>query len=83
MNELFSMKIYYKVCQLMVNPMLGLALHVEEVLIQSAKCMVCSKLCQPAYWPELEGLPSLAQIMIKQASKSISFVLIKLSKQAL
>jgi len=79
MNELFSMKIYYKVCQLMVNPMLGLALHVEEVLIQCAKCMVCSKLRQP----ELEGLLSLVQTMIKQASKSISFVLITLSIQAL
>jgi len=28
---------------------------------------VCSKLFQPEYWPELEGLPILAQTMIKQA----------------
>lgn len=53
-------------------PKLGLALHVEEAFFHCAKCMVRSKLWQPEHWPELEGLPTLAQTMIKQAPKSIS-----------
>jgi len=53
-------------------PKLGLALHVEEAFFHCAKCMVRSKLWQSEFWPGLDGLPTLAQTMIANTSKSIS-----------
>jgi len=53
-------------------PKLGLALHVEEAFFHCAKCMVRSNLWQPEQWPELEGLPTLAQTMMKKAPQHIS-----------
>lgn len=53
-------------------PKLGLALHVDEAFFHCAKCMVRSKLWKPEHWPELEGLPTLAQTMMKKAPKDIS-----------
>jgi PPOX class probable FMN-dependent enzyme len=44
-------------------PALALAVHVEEAFMHCAKCTVRSNIWNPAKWPELEGLPSLAEAM--------------------
>ncbi|GAA6134715.1 pyridoxamine 5'-phosphate oxidase family protein [Oceaniserpentilla sp. 4NH20-0058] len=54
------------------SPLLGLAIHVEEAFFHCAKSTVRSKLWQPEHWPNLAGLPTLAETMIKKAPKSIS-----------
>lgn len=44
-------------------PALAIVVHVEEAFFHCAKCMIRSRLWEPAGWPSLEGLPSLAQAM--------------------
>lgn len=44
-------------------PSLALAVHVEEAFMHCAKCTVRSNIWNPAQWPDLDGLPSLAEAM--------------------
>lgn len=49
-------------------PALAMAVHVEEAFFHCAKCIIRSHLWQPEQWPQLEGLPTLAQTMKDAAS---------------
>ncbi len=53
-------------------PQFGLAVDVSEAFFHCAKCIVRSKLWSPDDWPELDGLPSLAQTMVDGGQLSIS-----------
>jgi len=44
-------------------PALAIAVHVDEAFFHCAKCMIRSRLWQPAQWPSLDGLPTLAETM--------------------
>jgi PPOX class probable FMN-dependent enzyme len=44
-------------------PSLALAVHVEEAFMHCAKCVVRSNIWNPQQWPDLDGLPSLAEAM--------------------
>lgn len=57
-------------------PALALVVSIEEASIHCAKCVVRSKLWQPAHWPDLHGVPSLAQAIVEQArlDKSVAEV---------
>jgi PPOX class probable FMN-dependent enzyme len=48
-------------------PAFAIVVHVEEVFFHCAKCMVRSKLWEPAAWPNIQGLPSLAETSIAHA----------------
>jgi hypothetical protein len=49
------------------TPELALVVAIEEVSIHCAKCVIRSKLWDPRHWPDLEGVPSLAQAIVDQA----------------
>jgi hypothetical protein len=46
----------------------GRHLDVEEAFFHCSKCIVRSNLWTPQAWPELDGLPSLAQTMVDAAA---------------
>ncbi|MFY0991148.1 pyridoxamine 5'-phosphate oxidase family protein [Halomonas sp. C05BenzN] len=46
------------------SPKLAILVRVEEAFFHCSKCMIRSKLWQPEHWPDLEGLPRLAQTMV-------------------
>lgn len=46
------------------TPDLALVVTVEEAFFHCAKCIIRSDLWQPAAWPDLAGLPSLAEVMV-------------------
>ena len=50
------------------TPALAIAVHVQEAFFHCSKCMIRSNLWQPEYWPNLEGLPTLAETMKDAAS---------------
>jgi PPOX class probable FMN-dependent enzyme len=41
-----------------------IAIHVKEAFFHCSKCMIRSKLWQAEAWPNLQGLPTLAQTMV-------------------
>jgi predicted pyridoxine 5'-phosphate oxidase superfamily flavin-nucleotide-binding protein len=47
-------------------PELALVVHVEQVMFHCAKCIVRSGLWTPSGWPDLTGLPTLAEAMVDQ-----------------
>jgi PPOX class probable FMN-dependent enzyme len=47
-------------------PELALIVKVKEVFFHCAKCVIRSKLWESSSWPDLKGLPSLAQAMVDQ-----------------
>jgi len=49
-------------------PALAIVVHVDEAFFHCSKCMIRSRLWQPEQWPELEGLPTLAETMKDAAS---------------
>jgi PPOX class probable FMN-dependent enzyme len=49
-------------------PALAIAVHVDEAFFHCSKCMIRSRLWQPADWPVLDGLPTLAETMKDAAS---------------
>lgn len=53
-------------------PDFALVVNVEEALFHCSKCMIRSKLWDPAAWPDPEGLPSLAETMVDHSQLSIS-----------
>lgn len=50
------------------TPALAIVVHVDEAFFHCSKCMIRSRLWQPDHWPDLEGLPTLAQTMKDAAS---------------
>ncbi len=48
-------------------PVLATVVTVDRVFFHCAKCMIRSRLWQPQAWPELAGLPTLAQAIIDHA----------------
>ncbi len=48
-------------------PDFALVVKVEEVFFHCTKCVVRSKLWEPSEWPELDGLPTLAETLIASA----------------
>ena len=51
-------------------PELALVVLVREAFFHCAKCMIRSHLWEPAAWPSLDGLPSLAEAVIAHARLS-------------
>jgi predicted pyridoxine 5'-phosphate oxidase superfamily flavin-nucleotide-binding protein len=49
-------------------PALAIAVPVDEAFFHCSKCMIRSRLWQPADWPVLDGLPTLAETMKDAAS---------------
>lgn len=45
-------------------PELAIAVTVKEAFFHCAKCVIRSRLWSPIEWPDLAGLPSLAQAMV-------------------
>ena len=45
-------------------PDFAIVVHVKEVFFHCSKCVIRSKLWDGADWPELAGLPTLAQTMV-------------------
>jgi PPOX class probable FMN-dependent enzyme len=50
------------------QPLLAIAVEVEECFLQCAKACKRSKLWQPAHWPDRMALPTLAQMLLDQAA---------------
>jgi hypothetical protein len=48
-------------------PELALVVQVRQAFFHCAKCMIRSHLWEPASWPALDGLPTLADAMIAHA----------------
>ncbi len=53
-------------------PTLLIAVTVEEAFFHCAKCIVRSHLWEKNYWPEINGLPSLAETMVKHGKLDIT-----------
>ena len=49
------------------TPDFVLAVEIEEAFFHCSKCIVRSSLWNPAAWPPLDGLPSLAETMVDAA----------------
>lgn len=54
------------------NPRLAIVIHVQEAFFHCSKCMIRSKLWQPEHWPELDGLPRLAETMVDAGKLELS-----------
>jgi PPOX class probable FMN-dependent enzyme len=48
-------------------PEFAIVVRVDEAFFHCAKCMVRSKLWEPAEWPPTDGLPSLAETSVAHA----------------
>jgi hypothetical protein len=46
------------------SPDFAIIVTVEEAFFHCSKCMIRSKLWQSEHWPDLDGLPRLAQTMV-------------------
>jgi hypothetical protein len=53
-------------------PKLAIAVGVQEAFFHCSKCMIRSKLWEPANWPDLEGLPRLAETMVDAGKLALS-----------
>lgn len=53
-------------------PDLALVVTVEEVFFHCPKCMVRSKLWDPAQWPDLTGLASFARMKVERSRLNVS-----------
>jgi PPOX class probable FMN-dependent enzyme len=51
-------------------PDVCLVVRVEEAFFHCSKCMVRSELWSPSSWPSLDGLPSLAEVMVAHGKLS-------------
>lgn len=54
------------------SPNFAIVVDVEEAFFHCSKCMIRSKLWQPDHWPNLDGLPRLAQTMVDAGKLEIS-----------
>ena len=53
-------------------PALAIVVDVEEAFFHCSKCMIRSKLWDPEHWPDLDGLPRLAQTMVDAGKLELS-----------
>jgi uncharacterized protein len=53
-------------------PDLALVVSVREAFMHCAKCMIRSHLWEPALWPSLDGVPSLAEAIVAHAKMDTS-----------
>lgn len=60
-------------------PELALVVTVEEAFVHCGKCMLRSRLWQPASWPEVSGLPSHARCLVDQAKPAQSLAEVEAS----
>lgn len=54
------------------SPALAIAVHVEEAFFHCSKCMIRSGLWKTGQWPDLEGLPRLAETMVEAGKLPLS-----------
>jgi len=54
------------------SPKIAIVVRVEEAFFHCSKCMIRSKLWQQEHWPDLEGLPRLAQTMVDAGRLELS-----------
>jgi len=54
------------------SPEIAIVVQVEEAFFHCSKCMIRSKLWQQEHWPDLEGLPRLAQTMVDAGRLELS-----------
>lgn len=54
------------------RPKLAIVVKVEEAFFHCSKCMIRSRLWQPDQWPDLTGLPTLAQTMVDAGKLELS-----------
>ena len=54
------------------SPDFVIVLDVEEAFFHCSKCMIRSKLWEVDHWPDLEGLPRLAETMVDAGKLEIS-----------
>ena len=55
-------------------PEFAIVVTVEQMFFHCAKCVIRSKLWQPDAWPDLAGLPSLAETMVSAGKLDLSVV---------
>lgn len=53
-------------------PELVIVVDVQEAFFHCSKCMIRSKLWKPEHWPDLDGLPRLAQTMVDAGKLELS-----------
>jgi len=54
------------------SPELVIIVDVKEAFFHCSKCMMRSRLWKPDYWPDLEGLPRLAETMVDAGRLELS-----------
>lgn len=54
------------------SPDFAIVVDVEEVFFHCSKCMIRSRLWEPEDWPDLDGLPRLAETMVDAGKLEIS-----------
>jgi uncharacterized protein len=54
------------------SPELAIVVSVEEAFFHCSKCMIRSKLWKQEHWPNLDGLPRLAETMVDAGKLEIS-----------
>ena len=54
------------------SPELLIVVNVEEVFFHCSKCVIRSRLWQEEHWPNLEGLPRLAETMVDAGKLELS-----------
>ena len=54
------------------SPDFAIVVTVEEAFFHCSKCMIRSKLWQTEHWPDLDGLPRLAQTMVDAGKLELS-----------
>ena len=54
------------------SPELVIVVDVSEAFFHCSKCMIRSKLWKSEHWPDLEGLPRLAETMVDAGELALS-----------
>lgn len=54
------------------SPELVIIVDVNEAFFHCSKCMIRSKLWKPEHWPDLDGLPRLAETMVDAGKLELS-----------
>lgn len=54
------------------SPQLAIVVRVREAFFHCSKCMIRSSLWKPDAWPDLEGLPTLAETMVDAGKLELS-----------
>ena len=54
------------------SPDFVIAVEVQEAFFHCSKCMIRSQLWKPDQWPNLDGLPNLAETMVDAGNLELS-----------